>query len=1282
MSKKPTIQQQLLAENQELRARLEQAEATLREMLSGEADALFISDVGGAQLFTLKGADQSYRKLIENMSEGALTLTPEGLVLYANRRFAEMLRMPLGKVIGSDIHNWIASESRQVLRALLRKDAVDNHREELALAAADGTLVPVYLSVSRLVLDEIDSVCMVVTDLTEQKRNEAILANEKLSNAILEQAADAIVICDKNGRIMRASKQAQAFYNKSPLGQLFEQAIPLRQLDGTAFFPVGTIDTNRRLSAEARLKRNGHEFDLLVSVGHLKGARDELLGSVVTLTDITERKQAEEALLKNAERLRIGLNAANIAVFNQDLDLRYTWMYQPQLGYSSDQVVGKTDADLLPAQDAPSIMEIKRRVIETGKPERAEVPIHTDNQVIYFDLTIEPFLDKEGAIIGITGSSHNITGRKQADIDLHWRTTFFEALVNTSADGILVVDAQGKKVLQNQRVADLLNIPEDIAANPDDNPQLQFVINEVVDAKQFGDKVHYLYAHPEETSLDEVALKNGTILERYSAPVLDSDGHSYGRIWTFHDITKRKQSEQAQRTSEERFKTMFVQAPLGIALIDSLTGRIYEVNTRFADIAGRSLEEMLNIGWLQITHPDDVQADLDNMALMNAGKLNGYQMEKRYLHPDGKAVWIDMTITPLNVEDKTNPCHLCMIQDITERKQSEASIKYLNRVLSVLSGINSLIVRVNDLEELYREACNIAVENGGFRMAMVCIVDRHTMKIVPIASAGKDEELVGMIKDLLSSSLDVSNTMVGLAIGGRQPIVSNDSMNDSRVVFGKKYAESGIRSLVVLPLIVSGEAIGTISLYASEIDFFREEELKLLIELAGDIAYAIDHIAKQERLNYLAYYDVLTGLANRTLFLERVAQYMRSADSGGHKLAIGLIDLERFKNINDSLGRSAGDSLLKQVAERLTQFARDANLLARIDADHFAFVVPEVKSDGNLAKLVENLMVAFLEHSFHLNDSLFRIGIKVGIALFPDDGNDAEILFKNAEAALNKAKAIGDRFLFYKMEMNEAVAGKLAMENQLRQAIDKEEFVLHYQPKVNLVSGKVTGAEALIRWNDPRTGLVPPGMFIPILEETSLIYEVGRWALHKAMSDYLRWRAKGLPAVRIAVNVSPLQLRNSNFIDEIRRVVSLDGHAADGLELEITESLIMENVKLSITSLQAIRDLGVTIAIDDFGTGFSSLSYLAKLPVDTLKIDRAFVIEMDNPEGMALVSTIIILAHALKLKVVAEGVETEQQSRQLLSLNCDEMQGFLFSKPVPAEIFEARFLAPLPLGEK
>jgi len=785
-----------------------------------------------------------------------------------------------------------------------------------------------------------------------------------------------------------------------------------------------------------------------------------------------------------------------------------------------------------------------------------------------------------------------------------------------------------------------------------------------------------------------------------------------------------------------------------------------------------------------------------------------------------------------------------------EHIEKEEKVQRMTRVQAVLSGINTLIVRVHDRDELYREACRVAVEHGKFRMAWIGVVDRSAMKIVPVASAGAEPEFLTLVKDRFSLREDAAmgNTMTARAVREKKAIVSNEIRDDSKVLFAKERIERGISSMAILPLLVSDNAVGVLALYADEPGFFDEEELSLLTELAGDIAFAlanisrqqtldklarmravsgqinaaivrtrerkalleetcriasehgkfemiwigaIDHdaqqvqplawkgfseeavravswasigaakgtlgeamqtrkasvrndiegelpggklrhealklgrrssvclplvvddrvvalivlfahgtgffdeeelallnevaadvsfalqaIEKQKKLDYLSYYDVLTGLANRTLFLERVAQYMRSAVSGGHKLAIGLIDLERFKNINDSLGRPAGDALLKQMAEWLTRNLGDANLLARLGADHFAVVLPEIRQEGDVAPLVEKLVGAFLEHPFRLNDAEFRVAPKVGVALFPDDGVDADTLFKNAEAALKKAKASGERYLFYTQKMTETVAGKLTLENQLRQALDKEEFVLHYQPKVSLVSGKVTGAEALIRWNDPRTGLVPPGRFIPVLEETGLIYDVGRWALRRALEDYLRWRAAGLAAVRVAVNVSPLQLRNRGFIAEIEQAIGIDANAPAGLELEITESLIMDDVRHNIASLQAIRALGVTIAIDDFGTGFSSLSYLAKLPVDTLKIDRSFVIDMTaGAQGLALVSTIITLAHSLKLKVVAEGVETEEQSRLLRSLDCDEMQGFLFSKPVPSEIFETRYLA-------
>ena len=733
--------------------------------------------------------------------------------------------------------------------------------------------------------------------------------------------------------------------------------------------------------------------------------------------------------------------------------------------------------------------------------------------------------------------------------------------------------------------------------------------------------------------------------------------------------------------SEQRMRIIIESAPDAMVIVTS-EGKIVIANAQAAAMFRWRREELLGQA-VDMFLPERFRGKppgyRSDIFAQPGARPMGAKQNLFGLRKDGSEFPIEISLSPMEADE--GMLVISVIRDITERKKAEQRISHLNRVYAVLSGINTLIVRVRDRDELFAKACQLAVEQGGFHMSLIALFDRGTLKFIPAGAAGKDEALLTTVKGIMSSDEHAQNTLAARAIAEKRVVVSNDSQNDPAVILGKSYTQSGVRSMAIVPLIVSDEAVGVFALYARENDFFHEEEMRLLTELAGDIAFAIDYLDKQDRLDYLAYYDVLTGLANRRLFLERVSQYMRSAAGDEHKLAVFLIDLERFKNINDSLGQPAGDSLLKQVAEWLTLNAGDVNLLARVDADHFAAVLPEVRNERDVVRMLDRSMKAFQEHSFRLNDVELRIAHKVGVALFPDDGADAATLFRNAEAALKKAKTSGERYLFYTQKMTDSVAGKLTLENQLRQALENEEFVLHYQPKVNLESGKLTGAEALIRWNDPRTGLVPPGQFIPILEETGLIYEVGRWALRQAIEDCLRWRAEGHPLVRIAVNVSPLQLRNRGFVGEIRQAIEIDAHAASGLELEITESLIMEDIKHNIDSLQAIRAMDVHVAIDDFGTGFSSLSYLARLPVDSLKIDRFFVTDMTSGEqGLALVSTIINLAHSLKLKVVAEGVETEEQARLLRLLNCDDMQGFLYSKPVPAEIFETKFLAPTPAG--
>ncbi|MGA8937961.1 MAG: EAL domain-containing protein [Acidobacteriaceae bacterium] len=655
----------------------------------------------------------------------------------------------------------------------------------------------------------------------------------------------------------------------------------------------------------------------------------------------------------------------------------------------------------------------------------------------------------------------------------------------------------------------------------------------------------------------------------------------------------------------------------------------------------------------------------------------GIGMELMGLHADGTEFPVEVSLNPYG--ETGAQYTLASVRAVTERKATEIRIRHLNRILAMQSRMHALIVRVHDREELFQEACRIAVEAGAFMMAWIGLLDPDGSNVKVVASHG--ECAAKYLQEMEDEGLQKDGP-AGVAIRENRPVwVQYSQQQPADTPWHRRGAKYGWSSLAALPLYRAGVPIGALALYAGEIGGFDEEEERQLVELAANLSFAIDHIEKERKLNYLAYYDVLTGLANRTLFLNRVTHYLRAAVSGQSKLAVFLIDLERFKNINDSLGQLAGDKLLRQVSKWLTHEVGDVNLLARLDADHFAVVIPDIGQEDDVALRVEGWMKALRDHPFGVKTATFRISGKVGISMFPEDGSNADTLFKHAEAALKQAKASRNRYLFHTPKMTEMMAGKFVLENQLRQALDKHEFMLHYQPKMNMASGKLTGAEALIRWNDPRTGLVPPGRFTPMLEETGLIYEVGRWALGKAIEDYLRWRRAGLPAVRIAVNVSPLQLRNRHFISDIEKAINSDHDAASSLELEITEGLIMEDVEYSIATLRSIRAMGVSIAIDDFGTGFSSLSYLSKLPLDTLKIDRTFVTDLtEAPEGLAQVSTIINLAHSLNLKVVAEGVETAEQSRLLKMLGCNEMQGFYLSKPLPGELFESRYLTPYQAG--
>lgn len=668
--------------------------------------------------------------------------------------------------------------------------------------------------------------------------------------------------------------------------------------------------------------------------------------------------------------------------------------------------------------------------------------------------------------------------------------------------------------------------------------------------------------------------------------------------------------------------------------------------------------------WMALLHPDDSEAVRQAFRAHLVHKVP-YDIEYRSRTKNGDYRWAYAKGLALWDPENKATYMAGTVVDIHERKQAEIKVRRLNRVYAVLSGINALIVRVRHREELFRDACRIAVDAGEFRLAWIGLVDWAPMQVKPVAWCGVGDDYIRKMPLSLNPDRQGNYGFTGTAVAEHKAIVIEDIEKDSRVQLRDEAREHGFRSIAFLPLLVSGEAIGVLTLYSGDIGFFDAEEMKLLLELASDIAFALDHIDKAERLNYLAYYDALTGLANQSLFCERLGQHIETAKREMHKFAVLALNVDRFQKINDTLGRQAGDDLLKQIARRLLGNEADNGRYARTDADHFAVVVPDVKSEEELARQIEQKASECFGPPFRIGAAELRITVRLGVAMYPNDGTDPEELFRNAEAAMKRSRTRGELYLFYAQEMTEKIAGTLALENKLRQAMEKDEFVLYYQPKVDTLTRRIVGLEALIRWQNPELGLVSPLQFIPLMEETGMIVEVGAWALCRAVLDHNSWEGQGFAVPRVAVNLSPVQLRRSDFVDTVRLAVAL-GNGPPGIDLEITESLIMEDIEANIDKLQHVRELGLEIAVDDFGTGYSSLRYLAKLPVQTLKIDRSFIVTMQHEEDtMTLVATVISLAHSLRLKVVAEGVETEAQAAVLKQLQCDQLQGYLFARPLP-----------------
>jgi diguanylate cyclase (GGDEF)-like protein/PAS domain S-box-containing protein len=856
------------------------------------------------------------------------------------------------------------------------------------------------------------------------------------------------------------------------------------------------------------------------------------------------------------------------------------------------------------------------------------------------------------------------------------------------------------------------------------------------------------------------------------------------------EMQERKRAEEALEQSEARFRNAFDFAAIGMAIV-SLEGKWLQVNRAICEIVGYSAVELQLLSFQDITHPDDLEADLGYVKQLLRGEIRTYQMEKRYFHKNGHVVWVLLSVTLVRRMDGTPLHFISQIQDITQRKQAEKALgesearfrdltalssdwyweqdenyrftsisgisqyhlehrrdvslgkarweiatlhpldghwdghkallerreSFHNVVLTYLSKTNetgymsvsgkavfdeagnfkgyrgtgrditeqkqaeqairsratqqSLIavfgqqaLASSDLDELIARAVKVVGDGMAVAFCSVLQLDQDRHSLILKAGSGWKEDWLGKYisgRDAANDA-ETQNQYVRVFQG---PVMVDEPLSGAGLAKSDILRLHDIQSGVEVAIHGSDRQYGVLGAYSREMRRFTPEDVNFLQSVANTLGTAIERKNVEDKVSYLAQFDSLTGLPNRNLFRDRLTHTLTLAQRNAWQVGVIFLDLDDFKAVNDTYGHGAGDKLLALVARRLLDCVRKGDTVARLAGDEFAFVLSHLAKAED-ASLVVQKIVAALVNPFDLDGHEVYLTASVGIALYPADGLDAEVLLNNADAAMYRAKALGrNSHQFYLPEMNEREVERRGMEAQLRGALERGEFLLHYQPKVDLISGSISGFEALLRWQHPQRGLVQPLQFISILEETGLIVPVGEWVVRSVCDQLCSWQEAGVMPCPIAINLSARQFKQKNLDAVIGAILKDAGVDPRFLEFELTESLLMSDAHESVNTLRNLKAYGVRLSVDDFGTGYSSLAYLKRFPLDALKIDRTFIADVTtDPDDATITLAIISLAHSLQLRVVAEGVETEGQLKFLKAHGCDEMQGYYFAQPL------------------
>jgi diguanylate cyclase (GGDEF)-like protein/PAS domain S-box-containing protein len=742
----------------------------------------------------------------------------------------------------------------------------------------------------------------------------------------------------------------------------------------------------------------------------------------------------------------------------------------------------------------------------------------------------------------------------------------------------------------------------------------------------------------------------------YSArgePLFTSSGEFAGYRGVANDITQRKQSEQALR----RFRAAMDTSADSILLIDRAAMRVIDANTTTCEVLGCSRQEVLAMTPQTLFPSSNEQLELAYDELI-AGAATVAPSLTTLRRKDGSLLPVEVSWRAIMSGDGWNIVGI--VRDISARITAEQTIRRHAMQQGLIAAFGQHALANSDLDDLLRQAANVVIHGLDVEFGAVFQLAPDKSALVLRAGVGWERGWDGSCVAEVGDGAR-GNEMLALS----QPLIVDDFESASSSKPSLIQSQHGVRSSASVPIHGVSGLYGVLNAGAGQPVRFSQESVNFLKSLANTLATAMDRKDAEQRLAYLAQFDTLTGLANRSLFLDRFDQTLKHAQRNEWMVGVLFIDLDRFKIVNDTLGHAAGDELLVKVGERLQQCVRADDSVGRLGGDEFAFVLARLARPDDAA-LVAQKVVAELARPFMLEGQEIYISASLGIGIYPSDGSTPDTLLRNADTAMYRAKERGrNGYQFYLPRMNEQARERMQLQMQLRGAQERDELVLHYQPKVCLASGRISGFEALLRWQHPTLGLVPPRQFINILEETGLIVQVGEWVVRTVCEQLARWQSAGVKPRPVAINLSARQFQQSDLDTAIATILADTGIDPSLLEFELTESVLMSDADEAVRVLNAMRSYGVRLSIDDFGTGYSSLAYLKRFPIDALKIDRTFISDLttDSDDG-SIALAIISLAHSLKLKVIAEGVETRDQLEFLRAHGCDEMQGYYFARPL------------------